>query len=192
MTFAFKKLQIHISFLFLAVFFAVAFFDKSGLFGLSMLALLIHEAGHFCVMFLCGKRVTALSFRLFGIEIISRESVLSYPKEILIAAGGIVYNIAVFFAFKNVYFFFAAINLVVACYNLLPIGSLDGGQIVEYLLLTRLVPQKAERIALFISIVFLIPVLTLLIFMCFRTKNPSLLIFGGYLTVNVCAKAMNR
>ena len=78
---------------------------------------------------------------------------------------------------------FAAINLAMALFNLLPIESTDGGNILYNILMYKTGEEKAKAALKIMSAVFLFFIYVLGFIILFKTKyNFTLLIVAVYLT----------
>ncbi|MCD7783318.1 MAG: hypothetical protein LUI15_05480 [Firmicutes bacterium] len=112
-------------------------------------AVLIHEAGHIVAASLFGVKPEkpravfgGLSMRLAGST--------SYPRGIIILAGGAIFN--ALFALFPAGALFRACSLGAAVYNLLPLPYTDGEGILYSLLAWRLdAPDTAYRITRAVS-----------------------------------------
>ncbi len=96
--------------------------------------LLVHEAGHFAACYLLGGKVRRFSLRFADCEIETAD--LGYGAEAICAAVGPAVNIFLFFLLKRNAPVFAAMNFLLASYNLLPVWPLDGARCVYCLLCT--------------------------------------------------------
>ena len=160
-------------FLVLAVFLAA---DKTGFGILMVLAALFHEMGHLAVMLLLKLRVSAVAFTPFGIKI-EKEPLLriSLWGEGLLYLAGPLANLllaaGMFLGYPRRFFrdVFIVINLIMAAFNLLPIASLDGGNLCKAWLGKKVSSDKLEMISNCISIATLIPLFA----------GACLLIIGG-------------
>ena len=154
-----------------------------------ILPVVIHECGHIIAMFFCGIGIEAVSFNAFGIDIQRKLSTTSsYAKDIIVSLGGIAANLVTAvlvytFAFASVRtMFFISVNIAVALFNAMPVGNLDGGQILEYILAHRSGPERARKISGIFSLLLLIPLFALAILLILRDfANISLLIVCIYL-----------
>lgn len=119
--------------------------EGHGLSLLFLLAGLCHELGHLLAARLLKLPVYALTLSAIGAELdISRNC--SYGGELLLAAGGPLVNLLLTaiccrMPGETVHLF-AGVNLLLACFNLLPVLPLDGGAVLE-LLSARLLPPRA-------------------------------------------------
>lgn len=120
----------------------------------------VHESGHWFFIRLAGERVTLFRIEPFGGMMTYTTSKCTYGDEMLIASGGIVFNLlaasaasAVFAFFKNVYlllfifscFFFALVNAF-------PIKGNDGYRFVCLALCRRTDAEKAKKAADVLSV----------------------------------------
>jgi len=189
MSFKIGRINFKVSFLFLLMFFAVSFFDRSGLFLLCLLSVFFHECGHLTAMLITKKQITGINAELFGLEIITRKQETGLKKELTVLLGGIVFNLAAFCLFYKLSYLLALVNLFYALVSALPIGNLDGGAALEKILLFYINPQSSYKISNAVSVVFLTLVLTAIVFLCLNTFNPTVIILGGYLLIN-CIKSL--
>lgn len=147
MTFAVKGCKVTVSFLFLA---AVAFFlfeDRSGSVIPNFAAALLHECGHFAALYAFHTGLSTVRLTPFGVDMVkSGGTERSYGKDILISLAGPAVNLfavllCLLFRVEPSHPFFLA-NAALAGFNLLPIESLDGGQVL-YSVLCRIMPESA-------------------------------------------------
>lgn len=179
--------------IYFAVFVACALvLDRSGLAGLGLLCVLTHECGHILALKLLKVQADKIEFRLFGININLKNGVLlSYKQEILLALSGCAANflmcipVYIFYYLEIAKDFFATLfifNLVLGCFNLLPIVSLDGGRALEAYLCMKIGCPKAENTMNILSVVFIIPVAGAGFYILMQTGyNISLIAVSIYL-----------
>ncbi len=119
-----------------------------GVLPLVLFSALCHEAGHLLALRLAGARVERVRLTAFGAEIRADTRRLSYPREILCTLAGPAVNLllALLFARLMGSYVAAGANLLLGCFNLLPVPALDGGRVL-YLLVSWLIdPPAADRI----------------------------------------------
>ena len=98
-------------------------------------ALIFHEAAHIAALRVCGARLVSLSPSGIGLRIRYAGASLSPRARLAIALSGAAANLALAIASAALgAFFFAAVNLVLAIFNLLPIEGLDGGEALSVIL----------------------------------------------------------
>ncbi|MBC8569539.1 M50 family metallopeptidase [Zongyangia hominis] len=197
LTFRICNTQIRLSIWFFAVLYLFLIMDTQRLYPLFFGSIFLHEGGHLLMMKLCGKKVDAISFMPFGIQVRCEDTVeQSYGREIAITLAGPFLNLlcaGVCFllagdATAGTLALLAAVNLTLGVFNLLPIGVLDGGRLLHEILQMRGV-ERQESIAAAVSFLFLAPLLFLALWL-FLTQghNPTLLITGIYLTATAIFK----
>lgn len=126
------KTEISVDIGFLAVIAIISLTGKS--FCLySFIACIIHEAGHLAAIVTAGRNVKSISFSITGVTIFhSSDKLESYFGEMAVLAAGPAANLAAaaaLYHYGNISF--AAVNLILGVFNLLPFSSLDGGSIIS-------------------------------------------------------------
>ncbi len=116
-------------------------------------AVLLHEAGHFAAIALCRAHITSVIVLPFGAQINTRLT--SPAAESLISAAGCMTNLLCALLFSRLFPNFASYSLALGVLNLLPVHGLDGGVLLENLLLWRLSPPRAEAVSRVVSCVTL-------------------------------------
>ncbi|MBO5374708.1 MAG: site-2 protease family protein [Clostridia bacterium] len=157
------------------------------------LCYLIHESGHLIFAKINGVGMNKLKIGSFRLSLSYDCSMVSYGKELLVCAGGIIFNLAFFLVFN--FFksksegisFFAFCNLSLALMNLYPISTLDGGRILKCLSMLLFNAKRAEQICrvcsfFFAFILWLCAVYLQLVF----DSNVSLFFISVFLLVELC------
>lgn len=146
--FTLGRIRISLDFTFFAVVGIVCIFDGGGFGVLYLLACLCHEAAHLAVMMIKGQIPERIVFSGGGICIKQSENAC-----FSVLAAGPAANFILFFIFafclkqNSIYMpIFAAANLCVGLFNLLPMEELDGGRLTEMLLYKLLPYGKAQRL----------------------------------------------
>lgn len=191
MKFKFLGTEIYVSFLFCAVFCFMLAIDRTGLIVPTFFAVFIHESGHLLAMWAADCQPRAIRLIPSSVQIIRGFSKKTHG-EMAISLCGPLANIVLFgVLFINFLIFkseqslrFAALNLVIALFNLLPVTGLDGGAILTLIISKRTDVYKAERIvrivtAGFAFVAFLIAVWLLVS----GSFNVSIFIVAIYLFV---------
>ncbi len=152
---------------------------------LGLLCCVLHETGHLIFIKFCGGKIKAINFGVYGMRITPAANLnLSPLKEAAVCFGGPLVNLILFsLSFLAESRAFAAINLAMALFNLLPIESTDGGNILYNILMYKTGEEKAKAALKIMSAVFLFFVYILGFIILFKTKyNFTLLIVAVYLT----------
>lgn len=198
MRFKLFGIKIFVSFPFCLIICLVLLIDKTGLFLPTIIAAAIHEAGHLFCMFVFDCLPLEIRFVPCGIEITKRRSDYGV-NTVLLSLAGPMLNIAVALtSFMNYYLYnrenvlyFAAINLVLGLFNLLPARGLDGGTIVISMLFKKFSLNTSERIltcmSFFISLLFLSGAVFVYLS---GIKNLSLILASFYIAF--CALFMKK
>ena len=126
---------------------------------LIFLSILCHELGHLILMRFFGVGVSSVVVLPVGIDIKKDDTLISYPRELMISLAGPIVNVILFLIFcsrPGYACFFAYSNLLYAIVNLVPVKGLDGGAALESLLLCFLDPFRADSVLRIFSILFCI------------------------------------
>lgn len=188
--------DISFSFWFFAVVAGFVLLDKEVLALYMALPVCIHEMGHLAAMTVCRVKVRRIRFTAFSVNILKTSTAsLGYGSEIAICLAGAAANLLVglglyLFAFQSVrVMFLLAANLAVALFNLLPIGNLDGGEVIKLLAERFSTVQLAHSLSRLASFVILVPLFAAAIFLLLaRTHNVTLLITCVYLAVTIICR----
>lgn len=180
-----------VSFPFLTIITVLLLVDENGTMIYGVLAALIHELGHIFAMIIKKSKPKKISFRAFDINIVDNNRIKrSYSDDIFILIAGplsnIVFCIVLYFTYKLTGFLWLIRpmyeNIFIAIFNILPIDTLDGGQILFNLLSRRLSIKTAIKFTLLISFMVLLPVSALGFYILIISKyNFSLLFLSCYL-----------
>lgn len=128
--------------LLLAALWFVLYRDHSGLVRVGLLAALLHECGHAAVWAALTRSLPVLRFSVRGIGLDASAARLTRRQTFLLALAGPLTNLVLCAAalarmqLRASYwgYFFAAANLAVGLFNLLPVGDLDGRRMLQSLL----------------------------------------------------------
>ena len=143
-----KQTLLRLDFSFFAVIALYLLLDESG-FGLAALAACaMHETAHFIAMTAFGVPAEQLTLYGAGIRITSSkiDIVKPYRKVVIICAGCAVNFTAavVFWQLEN--YAACAVNLFTGIFNLLPMGELDGAQLLKMLAVRHCKAENVDRI----------------------------------------------
>ena len=148
-----RQTEIEISYLLLCTAAAAVILNVFQSFVYCAAAVVIHESGHLIAMKRIGYFPKRIKISLFEINIRDDSRQLRTAKEnMLIIFFGPAANFICFLPAFLLYligtdriFPFAAANLSVGLFNLLPMMSLDGGQLLYLCLSRRMSPVQAEK-----------------------------------------------
>ena len=159
-------------------------------------AVAVHECGHLTTMIHLGYFPERIKIALFSIDIIDGErQSRSVRKNLLIIFFGPFFNFICFLVCFLLYLRgisvvlpFAASNASVGLFNLLPVMSLDGGQLA-YLLLSRAIAHdRAEKAVDALTFAFIFPLAAMGFWLMLKSKNVSLLFVSVYLVFSLLFK----
>lgn len=162
-------------------------------------AVTVHELGHLAVMLHYGDKPSKIRVSLCEIAIDdpNRAGRTDRQNFFIIFFGPFVNFICFLPCFllylcgNDFFLSLAAANLSVGLFNLLPVMSLDGGQLLYLLLSKRTGAQRAERAVNVLSFLILFPLAALGFLVLFRSKyNFSLFMVCGYIIFSlICRKS---
>lgn len=162
-----------------------------------LFAIIIHESGHIILMCIFGYAPEKIKISLFEISISDRKrQERSFIQNFLIIFFGPFSNFICFILFYLLYligndFFLypAAANLSVGLFNVLPVMSLDGGQLL-YLVLCRFFSESiSQRVVNVITFIIIFPLAFFGFVLLFNSKyNFSLLIVCIYLVLSLLCR----
>lgn len=191
MIFTVGKISFKLSFSFAALIVLMVILYEERIVIYSLVSSLIHESGHLLFMILSGEVPKAVYLTLFGMRIDRTEGVLiSYRKEILISLGGIILNILFSVLFLILYSFYrhselpviAAVNLIIALVNALPVSALDLGRAIRYALYIKIDRESTEKCLKLISVIFIMLFSAFTaVYTVFLGINVSLIVINLYL-----------
>lgn len=148
------------TFSFFAVFTAMLMTCDPRIVTVSVVSSLLHEYGHLAFLYAFHQPPYRVIFGGFGIRIERRgESSLGYNRCAAVSIGGVLVNgifAAVFFVLYKVFGYTVfstgfAVNILIGGLNMMPVGILDAGQFLRYILLERFDEDKAEKLLNLVS-----------------------------------------
>ncbi len=167
---------------------------RSYIYFLPFVAALLHEMGHLLVMFVCRQPLKQITVLPFGVDIKKAPYISSYKADIAVSSAGIIVNIIMIVLCKTfpeslAVEYFKQSNIVLFGINVLPIKTLDGGQILEKLLLLFLPPDTVEKVMSICSFICIFLVGSLAVWVLFYSGyNFTLLFMCMYLFVGLFLK----
>ena len=114
---------------------AVWYFDSCGIFWPFLAAMTLHELAHAAVLLLLGGGIESVRLSFAQVEL--RTGLLSDRTELWSTAAGPGINLLCGWLFRRWMPAFAAVSLLLALFNLLPVWPLDGGRLLRTLLRMR-------------------------------------------------------
>ena len=150
-------------------------------------AVLLHELGHLLMSWLCHAHIGGLKLDLLGARM-TIDGMVSYKQEFLIALGGPLANFVTAMGTYGLWredvlqgkgwqsLFFVA-SMALGAFNLLPVGTMDGGR-----MLTALLSYFVNPIVAYV----IIKVTTAVFLLClWLISTYTLLVGGGMLSLFV-------
>ena len=123
------------------------YLDTQGIVPMAMAACLLHELGHWAVIRLLGGQISLVRLTAVGAEMVLRCPMGYWQEGVSALAGpGVNLLLALIFCAWPGGAVFAGLNLVLACFNMLPAGRLDGGRALYCTLALLAGPEWAGRI----------------------------------------------
>ena len=125
-------MKINLSFILLIILsLYTGYIDKLLLF---LCCLLIHECGHVVFIKMFKQKINKFSISIYGGTLELDNNIyeqLSTMKQTIIYFSGVIINLLMYLLFKNNEF--GKYNLILFCFNLIPIYPLDGYNIIRLL-----------------------------------------------------------
>lgn len=198
MTFRVFGIKVKVSFLFVALVTTFMVIDSSKYMLLGLSSALIHEMGHIIAMILVGSKPAKIEFNLFDIDIKdNNRNNRNYKNDVFTLLGGSIANFLTALFLWILYYIFKdqsilmliSENLILGFFNILPIESLDGGQILYIFLSNKMQNDKAIVFLEVISFIILLPLAVIGFYMLLKSKyNFSLLLISCYLISAILIK----
>ena len=182
--------RIEISGGFLLLWAILYYLDDQGVVLWAILAAVLHELGHYAAIQAFGGRIALIRLTCTGAEmVLAARRPLSKAGQLCAALAGPAVNLILAalsaraaVVWGETAYLFAGLNLALAIFNLLPVESLDGGQILYAVLCKRKSLEQAQKWVQIISFLVLLPIACLGFFILLRSKyNFSLLLASCYL-----------
>lgn len=122
------------------------YLDRQCLVPMALLACALHELGHFAAIRCLGGDIGRVRLTAIGAEMELSRPLFGWREGAAALAGPAVNLILALLACRRVEgTVFAGLNLALACFNLLPVGSLDGGRALRCLLAALAGEDAARR-----------------------------------------------
>lgn len=186
------RFYIHITTGFIAVMLGFMFMNKFYIGRIIFAFIFLHELCHLFSFLIFGADIRQIILNPFGISMIYPFSMCqSYIKDIICYLSAPIFNLCVAYFFKTNFpptFYvriIIAVNFLIGMFNLLPVGDLDGGQVIKSVLLMHFSPYTADLICFILSIICLVPLSLGSLVIFFRTRNPTAVITSIFLLIKI-------
>lgn len=158
------------------------YLDRQCLVPAAAVACICHEMGHYITIRWLGGDIKCIRLTAIGAEMVLAFP-LGYWQEGLSALAGPAANLllALLFCRWDWALSFAGLNLVLAAFNLLPVGRLDGGRALNCVLALLVGPTGAERAGKWLDGVFTAALLALGMLLAGVGGNVTLLLVALWL-----------
>lgn len=182
-------IEIRLNFLFFAVLTVILLTDQTGIPIWALIASCIHECGHMVAFFCFHQTPRLISFELGGIRMQGQrmEQLKTWQEAVILLAGSGVNFLVSFLHLAVQQNLFASIHLLIGCFNLLPVKSLDGGKLLELLFQCIFPFHLAYRSVQICSWGFCLLLLIFGGYLAYHL-NFTLLAFGIYLLISLLAE----
>lgn len=162
-----KRINLTFDYITVAFVCSAVIISRDSRFIIALLSTVAHEAGHIFVMLRLGNDNVDVEINLFNIAIHDKlRNIRPYKADIAVICAGPLVNLILslifwifYVSFNSVYLYNCAmLNFVLGMFNLLPIESTDGGQILYILLSRKFSVAAAKRVVTLFSAVMIIPI----------------------------------
>lgn len=149
----------------------------------AVVAVIIHEAGHFIAGAALGLKAEAVTLSPLGADI-RYAGVIPYKTDVLAAFAGPLLSVVSAFAFRFISHEYFAVSLIYGLLNFLPAPCFDGDRIARGIVYGGFPYAFADVICSVINTVFLILLYLFSVFLLLCTSfNASLLLICAYIFV---------
>lgn len=174
---------------FVLCFSTMCFLASSQFLLITLIAALVHEAGHLLAIMGTGGKIRELRLESTGAAIIYDGSRMSYIAELLTALAGPVFSFLLAYISARLgisrgefWFTLSGVSLVLCAFNLLPASALDGGRVLYMTLAHFTGTETAEKICFLTSCLVSLGVILPGLWLLMKTGwNFTLLVSGIWL-----------
>ncbi len=188
MTLSHHKIKLTFDYITVAFICIVIILSPNGKYITAFLCTAIHESGHIAAMLALGSDNISININLFNISI--RDTMRShrpYKEDILIILAGPAFNIISVILFGLLYMAVPAdivydiviISALLAVFNLLPLESTDGGQLLTIALGLFFSKRTVDIVVTVISLILIIPIATAGFLVLLSSKYNYTLLFAA-------------
>lgn len=174
------------------VFLCIYFHWFNGIFYYTV-TVVLHEYGHLIVARLLGYETNGITFNVYGAGL-NTNNAYKKKDDVLISLAGPCVNLIIiiiivcgWWFFPSTYLFtkgFFDSNLIIMCFNLIPIYPLDGGRVIFALITNKTSRRKVLKINNIICFCLGLCFLIIFAISWFYKVNYNLLFIGLFLTGN--------
>lgn len=188
------KTKFSVNFYFLAILVLIISLRESHVLMIGLLSAVFHEMGHVIAITQSHHKISEVRVGFFCIDMVdSKRNLITYKDDIFILLAGSMMNLCVgvmsliAYLIAKIYYLklFFYTNLLLCFANLLPISTLDGGQILYIILNKKLSLEKSEFICEIVSFVFLLPLSALGFLVLLKSRYNFSLLYVCYILVSV-------
>jgi len=178
-----KKERINVAPRVLVIFLLLLVSDQSGLVTVTLLAAVLHEAGHLLAAHLLHVPLRRMRIDLVGARLEIGGRMISYREEWLLAVAGPATSFFVaalgslLWQFGERALYFSAASFLLGALNLLPIRSFDGGRMLEALVCSFAGERLADRVMTLTSFSFLFLLWATAVYFLLRAGDGISLLF---------------
>lgn len=169
------------------------YMDRQFIVPLAVAGCLMHELGHYFMIRAVGGDVKMVRLTAIGAEMAVRRPLGYWQEGISALAGpGVNLVLAVIFCTWEWGRTFAGINLVMAVFNLIPIGRLDGGRALYCTLALLAGPDWAVRVGCWLDVTCTAILVGIGFFLVGAGGNITLLLVAVWLAAAVLKQNHNK
>lgn len=160
-----------------------------------IIAIILHELGHFLVAKLLGYKLNKYSVTAYGVSLSYFDQNIDYRDEVKIALAGPIVNLICAFVVvgfwwicPSSYFFsynFVQISIVLALFNLLPCYPMDGARVFIGFSNFFIKDKIAKKITIILNFLLFFVFAILFFVFCFINFNPSYLLIAFFLLMGL-------
>lgn len=201
MKITFKKIKISFDYITVAFVCGAMVFCHDSRYIIAIVCTALHEMGHIAVMLRYGCEKVDINVNLFNIAISDKQrGMRPYRHDIAIICAGPFVNLLTFAIFKLLYHLYpiefiynvAMISLVLGIFNMLPMESTDGGQLVYILLCRVFSPRISQIVMTTITLILLIPIAFAGFIILLRSEYNYTLLFATLYIVALVIMKKNK
>ena len=177
------RVEVHPGFLLMIAW--LNYLETQGMVPVALLACACHELGHYAALKVLGNDIQLLRLNAVGAEMLPQKP-MGYGQEILTVAAGPAASLllAVMFCHWEWGGLFAGLNLVLGCFNLLPVSRLDGGRVLKCLLSLAAGPHISALICAYLDLCITLALLLLGLILVLTARNLTLLTVSLWLVLS--------